>query len=354
MSAYKLGQKRLRFVVGVVILLTYVIIPVYFLQLQVGATGLNSRSLTLLNSAPSATTDYTLSFTLANTSTIGSLSILFCSNDSLQYDTCTLPEGMDVTNAQLSYQNGISDFSYFVAATNSIVLSRTPSVITAPVTVTLTFHNVLNPSSAGPYYARVGAYSSDDATGSPVAFGGLGFAITNNIQISSVVPPYITFCSGIVINTLSCSSANGDYINFGELSYSHSSQADSQLLVVTNAQNGYVVQVYGTTMTSGNNIINAMSSSASSRPGTSQFGINLRANTIPSIGNDPTGPGIGQPVGAYNIPNQYKFVSNDVIASSSEPDNYRKYTVSYIVNVNSSQAPGVYVSTLTYVCAGSF
>jgi hypothetical protein len=354
MLARKPSLARLRYGLFASLLLILTILPACFLVIPVQATGLNNRSWQLLNDAPGVTTDYTASFTIANSSTIGSLGILLCSNSPLEGDNCTLPAGLDVTNAQLSSQSGITDFSLFIAATNSMILSRSPSFITAPLTVTLTFHNIVNPSSAGSYYVRIAAYSSTNETGASVDYGGLAFAITNNLQLSSVVPPYLTFCAGITINDFDCLSANGDYINFGNLSSAHSSQASSQLLVATNAPNGYVIQTYGTTMTSGNNIIPAMTNDATSRPGTSQFGINLRANTVPPIGNDPTGPGAGEPALAYNDPNHYQFVSNDTVVSSLTADNFRKYTVSYIVNASNNQPPGVYASTVTYVCAGSF
>jgi hypothetical protein len=355
MPAIKHGLARLRQSSSTSLLFVLAIfLSVCWLTLPVEATGLNNRSLQLLNAAAGATNTYTISFTIANNVTIGSLGILLCSNDPIQDDICMPPTGLDVTNSQLSSQTGLTDFTSFVAAPNSLVLSRTPSLVTAPLTVTLTFNNVLNPSSTGSYYTRLAAYSSTNATGSTVAYGGLAFAITSNLQISSVVPPYLTFCSGIIITAFDCSTANGDYVDFGNLSSAHSSQAASQLLVATNAADGYVIQVYGTTMTSGNNIITAMTNDATSQPGTSQFGINLRNNTIPAIGDDPTGPGTGEPSAAYNDSNHYQFVSNDVIGSSSAADDFRKYTVSYVVNTSSAQAPGVYASTLTYVCAGSF
>ena len=354
MPARELKLNKLPYSLWAYLLIILVLFPICCLPLHAQASGFMHRSWQLLNSAPGATTDYTTSFTISNTSTIGSLSILLCSNTPLPDDACTLPAGLDVTNAQLSYQSGITDFNLFVPATNELILSRTPSLITAPQPVTLTLHNIINPSTAGPYYVRLAAYSSTNATGSTVDYGGLAFSITSNVQISSVVPPYLTFCSGLIINDFDCSSATGDYINFGVLSSAHSSQASSQLLVATNAANGYVMQVYGTTMTSGNNVIPAISNDSSSQPGVSQFGINLRSNTNPVIGNDPVGPGTGEPIASYNVPNHYQFVSNDTIAASLNSDNYRKYTVSYIVNTNNSQPAGIYASTLTYVCAGSF
>lgn len=335
-------------------LLLAVILPSFLMAQTVSAAGLSNRSWHLDNNLPANTTDYTLKFTIDNSSTIGSLGILVCSNSPIDTDPCDLPASFDFTNATLTSQSGITDFSLFVAATNQLVLSRPPSAITGPLTVSLVFHNVVNPSPPGSFYARVSTYATNNATGPPSNFGGLAFAITSNLQISSYVPPYLIFCAGVTIPAFDCASSSGDYINFGSLSSSHSDQAASQLMVATNAGNGYVIQIYGTTMTSGNNIIDAITDGAASRPGTSQFGINLRANTVPVIGSDPAGPGSGQPTSSYNNPNHFQFVSNDTIVNSVTADNFRKYTVSYLLNASPSQPGGVYVSTLTYVCAGSF
>jgi hypothetical protein len=324
------------------------------LPLSAAALGINSRSIQLSSNTPGATATYTVSFTITTPDTIGSLDMLFCSNSPLPDDVCDVPLGLDLSNSVLSSQAGITDFTSYVVSSNELLLSRTPSTITPPLPVTLIFNNVVNPSSIGPYYARLAAYSTTNGSGPSVDFGGLALAITNFLEINSYVPPYLTFCSGLVISSYDCTTASGDYLNFSGLSSAHSSQADSQLLIATNAGNGYVIQVYGTTMISGNNIIPAISSPDSSRPGTSQFGINLVANSVPAIGSNPDGPGNGLPTPGYYQPNKYQFVSNDVIADSLNTENYRRYTVSYLINVSSSQPPGVYVSTLTYVAAGSF
>ena len=324
------------------------------MPLSVAALGIKSRSIQLLNNVASTTTTYKISFTITTPDTIGSLDVLFCSNSPISDDTCDVPLGLDVSSAVLSSQTGITDFASFAVSSNELLLSRTASTITPPLPVTLTFDSVVNPSAAGPYYVRLAAYSSTDASGPMVDFGGLAFVIVNLLEINSYVPPYLTFCSGLTISAYNCTTASGNYINFGDLSASHSSQAASQLLIATNAGNGYVIQVYGTTMTSGNNIIPAINSPSGSQPGTSQFGINLAANSVPTIGANPDGPGSGLPTAGYSQSNKFQFVSNDVVANASNTENYRRYTVSYLVNVNKAQPPGIYVSTVTYVAAGSF
>ena len=327
---------------------------VSFVPLSVAALGIKSRSIQLFGNAPGTTTTYKIAFTVATSDTIGSLDILFCSNSPIAGDSCDVPLGLDASSSSLVSQTGITDFTSFPVSSNELLLSHTPATVTPPLAVTLTFDNVVNPSAAGPYYARLTAYATTNGTGSSVDFGGLAFVINNLLTINSYVPPYLTFCAGVVISAYNCGAASGDYINFGALSPAHSSQADSQLLVATNAENGYVIQVYGTTMTSGNDVIPAIGSLAGSRPGTSQFGINLAANSVPAVGAAPGGPGSGLATASYSHPNQFQFVNNDVIAKSLNTEDYRRYTVSYLVNVSSSQPPGIYASTLTYVAAGSF
>jgi hypothetical protein len=107
-------------------------------------------------------------------------------------------------------------------------------------------------------------------------------------------------------------------------------------------------------MTSGVNTLPQLSTPDVSRIGTSQFGMNLRANSTPAVGQNPNGLGLSGVVSAnYNQPNFYTFNSGDVLISATDPD-LEKYTVSYIANVSKNQAPGIYVSSLTYIAVASF
>jgi hypothetical protein len=82
--------------------------------------------------------------------------------------------------------------------------------------------------------------------------------------------------------------------------------------------------------------------------------MNLVANTDPQVGQNPAGAGNGQPTNGYKVANSYKFVPSDTVASAAQPDEARRYTTSYVANVNKTQAPGVYVTTLTYVATAGF
>jgi hypothetical protein len=123
---------------------------------------------------------------------------------------------------------------------------------------------------------------------------------------------------------------------------------------MTNAANGYNITVNGTTLASGANTIPALAAQTGSAAGTSQFGLNLRANTTPAVGANPTGGGSGNYSGTYGTANQYRFNSGDIVAQAAVPTNANTFTASYIVNIGGAQAAGVYTATMTYICTASF
>ena len=313
------------------------------------------RSLLLSDSQASASATYILGFTVPGAETIGSIKLQICANSPLLEDPCVAPAGFNIAASPVSGQTGETGFSIYAPGTNSNVVTLTrAAALASAIPVTYTFSNVINPSAAGTYYGRVQTFASIDASGSENDRGGMAFSINGNIQVNATVPPYLLLCTGISITGVNCSTASGDYINFGNLVSTATSSAQSQLVMATNAQNGYVLSYTGSTMTSGNNIISAISPRDVSRPGIGQFGLNFAANTTPLVGADPVGPGSAVAVAAYNLPNWYQFVAGDTLVSTSSADDFRKFTASYIVNRPSTQTVGVYVATITYVCLANF
>ncbi len=144
--------------------------------------------------------------------------------------------------------------------------------------------------------------------------------------------------------------------DFGEFSSTTATGVTSQMSVATNDGTGYNAFVTGQTMTSGTNIIPALTTQTASSPGTSQFGINLRANSSPSVGSNPqVGPvASGVPDANYNTPNIFRFVNGERVASATTSTGFNRYTISYLVNVSADQAPGLYATTLTYTAVASF
>jgi hypothetical protein len=324
--------------------------------LRIGAASgdqLPSRSITLTKAQPSASDTYSIAFTVPNPETLGSIEVQFCSDSPLIGTPCAAPVGMNVAAATLSQEAGEIGFTVSSGTANSLILSRAAShANSGPVSFVLS--NVTDPSTTGSYYARLQTFASTNATGTANDYGGLAFAINNPLKVTTTVPPYLYFCVGITVTGTDCTTATGDYINLGTFFTDVSSEAQTQMVAGTNADTGYTITVNGDTLTSGNNIIPAIATPDLSRPGTSQFGMNLVANQDPEVGANPLGQGVGRAATGYNTPNSFKFGDGDVVASTPQADYPMNYTVSYITNISSGQAPGVYVTTLTYVATGAF
>ena len=61
--------------------------------------------------------------------------------------------------------------------------------------------------------------------------GGIAILTTINVSVSiraTVPATYPYFCTGLTISGLNCANANGDYIDFGELSATNTSHGTSQ------------------------------------------------------------------------------------------------------------------------------
>jgi hypothetical protein len=298
--------------------------------------------------------NYLLRFHLSTSGNLGSIDIQFCANDPLIGDPCTVPGGFDAGATVLASQTGPTGFSISGASTvNDIILTRPTSFAPASA-ASYEFTGITNPSAPGSYYVRVQTFPNSLAIGTASDYGGIAIAFLNQVAISAEVPPFLMFCTGLTIPGFNCANAAGDFIDFGELSSGRASSGSSKMLVATNAGSGYNITVDGPTMASGVNVINGLTTNDVSRPGIGQFGFNLRANTTPPDGSNPTGPGTGNPTAPYNQPNFYRLNSGDVIVTNAGPEDLREFTSSYIVNVPASQAPGIYVTTLTYIALATF
>jgi hypothetical protein len=351
------SSKRLRYshlALGCSIVLLVAVVGLFG---EWGASGvtLGARSLQLSDSRPSAQADYIVAFTGQTAGSVGSVRVQFCVNDPLIGTPCTAPAGFDVSAAVLSSQSGMGGFSIDAGntTTNVLVLTRPPAP-SVPGNSTYTLTGVTNPSAEASYYVRLETFASIDATGANTDHGGMAFAIGSPVTVSTVVPPYMLFCAASNMPDLSCGTASGNSIDFGDFSTTSTRTGQTRLLIATNAEFGYNISVIGTTLTSGNNVIPAVTGGDFSRIGTSQFGLNLAANTTPPTGAGPQGPGAGTPAPGYGAANVYRFNSGEAIATGTGVEDLHRFTVSYVVNISQSQPPGVYVSTLTYVSLANF
>ena len=331
-------------------------VPVLAFQLlaPVAAADLDRRSVTLGTSRSSAVTTHRFNFDIATAGVIGSLEFEYCDNNPFVGTACTAPGGLSVLAATINAQSGAVGFSVDASTTaNRLVLTRVPAAAVAGA-ASYTIGNVTNPSGVNQsFYVRISTFASNDATGPRTDSGAVVFSTSGEFGATGFVPPYITFCVGLSV-ALNCSTVSGALVSLGEFSSSLTRFTTSQFSTATNDPTGYVVYTLGTTMTSGNNSIPALATAQPSNPGTGQFGLNLRDNSVPDVGSEPAGVGTGAAQPGYAIPNNYRYQNGGAIASSPISTEFNRFTVSYIVNVANGQPAGVYSTTLTYMAVAAF
>lgn len=321
----------------------------------VSATVVQDRFVQLETPRPSDSGIHRIGFTITDFSTdIGSISFEYCENDPIIGAPCTPPTGFDASSVNLLSETGETGFSIHAnSSAHNIILTRSATTPTASDLV-YELEDIINPSYVGTFYTRIRTHQAEDGTGPHIQAGGAALSTAIDVNVEAEVPPYLTFCSGVTIDGLDCSTANNFFINLGEFSEFQATTATSQMLAATNAENGYAIRANGTTLTSGNNTITPLSVRSASQAGVSQFGINLRNNGNPDVGANPVGPGTAAPTMNYNSVNQFRFVANDAVATSPVASDTRKFTVSYITNINEDQTPGIYATTISYIALANF
>lgn len=116
---------------------------------------------------------------------------------------------------------------------------------------------------------------------------------------------------------------------------------------------GYIVTVNGTAPTNGSHTLTNLASATASSVGTEQYGINLVANSTPSVGANASG-GSGTAAAGYNTANLFKYVSGDTIASTATYSAQTTYTISFIVNASKTTPGGLYSGTQTLICTATY
>jgi hypothetical protein len=345
------------------------------------AAEITSRSLTLQagttdgGSMPGGEVNHLFAFTVATTGNVGSIKFLYCTTAA---GSCTTPTGVDTTSATLGSQSGATGFTLNNTTNAAPYITRSTASISASTAVTIQLLTVVNPDGTDcssdncTFFVRISTYASTDTTGGSTDTGTVAASTSTQIVLTGTMPESLVFCTGETVSTTAgipdCATATDGSITFNQLfSPTDTATATSQMAASTNAGFGYVVSVNGVTLTSGSNTITAMGSATTGVRGTSQFGINLKANTTttstPAIGTEvaPAANGTnykGRALTGYSTVDSFKFVTGDSIADSGNGGaggtDAQIFTLSYVVNVNGAQPAGIYTTTLTYICTPTF
>ncbi len=322
------------------------------------AAQLSGRSLSLSNSSGGATgVSYTFASAALPTSgtAVKSLKVQFCTAAS---GACTTPSGFSSSASTLSSQpTGLGAGSGWTANTSSsgeLRILNAANATTPSGVVSVPWGGVVNPTANNTTFYGIITTYSDAAWATPLDSGVVAVSTSQQIQVNLSVLETLTFCTGTAITGQNCGTVTGSTVSLGNASISSTNSGTSVMAAATNATTGYTIAVYGTTLTSGGNTITALASQTASSVGSSQFGINLKANTTPSVGANVTGTGSATATANYATADSFRYVSGDSIASVGAPTNGNTFTVSYMANIAGTTAPGTYTTNLTYVATGTF
>ena len=343
-------------VVSIVLILSIIVLyifPVTFAQ----AASITSASDTMSSQTISATSTHAMRFvspTGANNNT-DTIIITFPSDynfSSKTIGTVTFTHGattgLESTEVLAATPSATNWGAVFSGTQNRILTLTAPTdgvgaAAIAPndkIIITYDGTNSINPTTPGSYTVAISG-----------AFGDAG-DITNNIltsnqvDITATVPQSLTFSisdTSISFGTLSAVAAR--YAS-GTAPGDTSEVEAHNIIVGTNASNGYTMTVGGSTLTYGANTITPIgSSNTASSVGSEQFGLRLTASGgSGSVSAPYAAAGFAFDTAAFP----------DAIASASGATTNTTYSVRYLANINASTEAGIYTGAVTYVATANF
>lgn len=366
------------------------------LTLQAGIDGPDTDTIPDGGSQPGGNSNHLFDFSLPSSTAIGSIKFQYCTTAAPVSGGvgCVAPTGIDLSGVALGPESGAAtgftgmttanDDDSSSGTVNEIVIYRVSAAAITPGTTSHELDGVINPTAAQTFFVRISTYASLDGTGPAIDAGTVAAATSTQILLDGTMPESLVFCAGQTVglnagNVPDCSTVTTGAVSFDALfSPTNTATATSQMAASTNAGQGYAITVNGGTLSSGSNQISPMhDATVTTDPtglilSTSQFGMNLIANTATYNNASPTpallGTAIapvsngtnfrGEPTTSYGTDNKFRFADGDVVADSANGGaggtDAQIYTVGYVVNVPGSQPAGTYTTTLTYVCTPTF
>jgi hypothetical protein len=208
------------------------------------------------------------------------------------------------------------------------------------VIISYTSANSINPTTANTYTVDITGTFGD--TGSVTS----SILTDDQVVVTALVSQSITF--SISDNTIGFGTllSGGPRFATGDTLGQGTETEANNIVVGTNASNGYTLGVNGTTLTSGANTITAIgSSNTASVPGTEQFGI--RATATGGTGT------VAVPYAASGFALDTAAFP-DQLASATGATNSTTYSMRYIANITANTEAGSYGATLTYTATPNF
>ena len=170
----------------------------------------------------------------------------------------------------------------------------------------------------------------------------------DQVTLSATVNPTLSFTlSQTALGFGTLTTANGRWATNG----GGAAVATTGLVLTasTNGASGYTIYVVGPTLTNVANpstTIAAMGASATSAPGTAQFGL-----------NGAVGSGTGTISSPYATASQYAYTATTTqtpVATNTVPDPGTTYNISYLANITAVTPAGAYTAVHTWTATANF
>jgi hypothetical protein len=342
--------------VGTFLSLALIIATVFPVQ-PAEAASLTGLSDTMSSLTASATSTHTIRFTTPSGANVAGQTIIIAFPATYDF-TGKLISSISFTHGASTGLENTETLAASANATNwgavlSGVASRTLT-LTAPtdgvgaaavaandkIIITYTGASSTNPSAPGSYTASTSG-----------SFGDVGdltnvILTSNQVNISGTVPQSITFTistTTIYFGTLAAGAARfASSTGAGD-----SSELEAHNIVIgTNAANGYTMTASGTTLTYGNFTINPIgSANTASTPGTEQFG--LRATATGGTG------AVSAPYAASGFAYATTAMPSTVATAAGASAN-TTYSMRYVANITANTEAGVYAAQVQYIATANF
>ncbi len=366
--------------VGYVAIIVFILLLTFVMSALASASLVTERSIEPSSSSVSATNvTYGVNFTSVDAA--NAFVIDFCSNTPLIGQTCTSPTGFDVSAADAT----TTGFTEEQALDNNTL--RITGSIAATTAVSVNVTGIVNPSVAGPMYARIvtydsdtnaDTYQSDDLGSGVVDSGSVAMSITPTIGVSGSVLESMTFCVAKNMISANCDLTDnqppaiklGEVVGDNTVLSTDVSEGIIYTQISTNAVSGAVVSLKsGATGCGGLRRMGAPSAcdiapaqTSGISPGEAKFGVKL----VPAAN---TGSNPGGILRAINNYNDSTFTLNYTVGDTAGvtgaygdpffdtnggPANGKNMALTFGAAISQTTPAGSYSTDLSLIATGRF
>lgn len=335
------------------------LLPLAMIPNVTDAANLTSMKDTLSNESASALSNHTIQFTTP-TGVAASATII------LTFDNSTsIPAGLDYTDIDLA-DDGVdvtlagspTGTTWGAVRTSGTVITFTngSSAVAASSVITIEIGTHATSGATGDQQITNGSVGTTLLTisGTFGDSGTIGIPVISNsiVTVNALVTPSISFTvsdNSIYFGNLKSSGTScwAQGTDPGAVTCPTTVETEAlNLTAGTNAASGYIITLYGPTLTDGAKTITAIGGTNTSPSiGSEQFGV--RYNVSGGIGT------VSAPYAASGY--AYDAASApDEIASATGPSATTTYSARYIANISPTTEAGSYSSTQTYTATATF